>query len=148
MGFLPNPRDRPSPNSFLFSLLSSLLPFMARLLKTGVGWRIGWDAEAATFQGLVGADNWALELTTAELEEFARLLNQLVSAIAQMQSELMDEEAIACEVESDLIWLEAIGYPHAYSLHLMVLTGRRGEGHWAAEVLPELIQAVRSLKVF
>jgi len=121
---------------------------MARLLKTGIGWRIGWDADAATFQGLVGADDWALELTTAELEEFARLLNQIVTAIAQMQSELMDEEAIACEVESDLLWLEANGYPHAYSLHLMLLTGRRGEGHWTADVVPELLQAVRSLKVF
>ncbi len=121
---------------------------MARLLKTGVGWRIGWDAEAATFQGLVGAEDWALELTTAELEEFVRLLNQLVNAIAQMQSELMDEEAIACEVEGDLIWLEANGYPDAFSLHLMLLTGRRGEGHWAAEAVPGLIQAMRSLKVF
>jgi len=120
---------------------------MAPLLKTGIGWGIGWDADAATFQGLVGADDWALELTTAELEEFARLLNQLVTAIAQMQSELMAEEAIACEVESDLLWLEANGYPHAYSLHLMVLTGRRGEGHWAADVVPELLQAVRSLKL-
>jgi len=65
-----------------------------------------------------------------------------------MQSELMDEEAITCEVETDLLWLEANGYPHAYSLHLMLRTGRRAEGHWTAAVVPELIQAVRSLKVF
>lgn len=121
---------------------------MARFVKSGVGWRFGWDAEADTFRGLVGTDEWALELTEAELQDFCRLLNQLAETMARMSSELMAEETIACEAESDRVWLEAEGFPHAYSLHLMLLTGRRGEGHWAAAVVPALLEATRAFNVF
>lgn len=121
---------------------------MARLIKSGTGWRIGWDPDAAEFKGLVGADDWAIELTEAELNDFCRLLDQLVNTMQQMASELMDEEKISCEAESDLIWLEVEGYPQAYGLHFILLSGRRGEGRWPASVLPELIQATRILKVF
>lgn len=121
---------------------------MARMIKSGAGWRIGWDTAADRFQGLVGTDDWALELTEAELNDFCRLLEQLSETMHHMANELMDEEKITCEAESDLVWLEVEGFPHAYSLHLILLTGRRCEGQWAASAVPELIQAARSLKVF
>ena len=118
------------------------------MIKSGNGWRIGWDATAPDYQGLVGTDDWSLELTAAEWEDFCRLLTQLVAAIQQMQTELMDEEAIAIEVESELLWLEAEGYPHAYNLHLILMTGRRAEGSWAAAAVPELYQAMQGMQVF
>jgi len=121
---------------------------MSRILKSGTGWQIGWDPAAEVFRGLVGTDDWALELTEAELSDFCRLVGQLADTMEQMQEQLMDQEAIACEVESDLVWLEAEGYPTAYSLHLILLNGRRGEGRWLAEAVPELLQAARSLSVF
>lgn len=121
---------------------------MARLVKSGPGWRIGYDPAAAEFRGLIGTDDWALELTAAELDDFCRLVIQLTDTIVQISSELMDEETIACEVESDLVWLEADGYPYAYALHVILLTGRGGEGRWAATVVPALLQAVQSLQVF
>ncbi|XGV99024.1 MAG: DUF1818 family protein [Leptolyngbya sp. BL-A-14] len=121
---------------------------MARMVKSGLGWRIGWDTDAEVFKGLVGTDDWALELTEGELQDFCRLLHQLVETMVQISGELMDEERIACEAESDRLWLEVEGYPHAYSLQLMVLTGRRGEGRWAADAVPALAQAARSLDVF
>jgi hypothetical protein len=118
------------------------------MLKTGDGWRIGWDAQADLFKGLVGTDDWALELTEAEMQDFCRLAGQLTETMCQMQGELMPEEKIACNMESDLVWLEAEGYPDAYDLHLIVLTGRRGEGHWAAPSIPHLMHAIQTLKVF
>jgi hypothetical protein len=118
-----------------------------RIVKSGVGWRLGWDPAAAQFQGLVGTDDWALELTGAEFDDFCRLLEHLATTVEQLSHELMDEEAIACEVESDLLWLEAEGYPHRYKLHLILQTGRRGEGCWSAEAVPHLLQAIRSLTV-
>jgi hypothetical protein len=121
---------------------------MERLLKSGPGWRVGWDPTAPEFKGLVGTDDWALELTDAELDDFCRLLLQVAETMALMREELMDQEAIACEVESDLVWLEANGYPDAYGVQLLLLKGRRGEGHWAAAVVPDLLQAVQQLKVF
>jgi hypothetical protein len=121
---------------------------MTRLIKSGAGWRIGWDSSAAAFPGLVGTDDWSLELTLPEFNDFCRLVTQLATTMSQMQAELMDEEAIAIEAESDRLWLEATGYPQGYRLHLILLTGRRAEGFWGAEVVTALVQAAQSIQVF
>lgn len=121
---------------------------MERLLKSGVGWRIGWNPNTNEFKGLVGGDSWAIELTEAELNDFCRLLGQLANTMSQMTAELMDEEKIACEAESDLMWMQVQGYPHTYSLQFILNKGRRAEGNWPATAVPDLIQAVQVLKVF
>jgi Domain of unknown function (DUF1818) len=121
---------------------------MSRLLKSGMGWRLGWHPEASDFPALLGADDWAIELTQAEFEDFCRLFAQLSNTLQQMTAELMDEEAIACEAESDLIWLEVAGFPNAYSLRLILQSGRRGEGYWKPEVVPKLRESLQTLGVF
>ncbi|MFN6180187.1 MAG: DUF1818 family protein, partial [Dolichospermum sp.] len=40
---------------------------MERVIKSGTGWRLGWNPDALTFKGLVGTEDWAIELTEAEL---------------------------------------------------------------------------------
>jgi hypothetical protein len=65
-----------------------------------------------------------------------------------MSHELMDGERICCDVESDRLWLEAEGYPHAYELHIILRQGRRAEGTWAAEAVPGLVQASQTLHLF
>ncbi len=119
-----------------------------RQLKSGSGWRLGWDPNATEFCGLVGTDEWAIELTEAELDDFCRLALQLSQTMQQMQSELMDEERISCEAESDLIWMEAEGFSHAYRLRLILLNGRRAEAEWSEASVPGLVQAAQMLKVF
>ncbi len=121
---------------------------MSRHIKSGEGWRIGWNPEATEYCGLVGGEEWALELTAAELDDFCRLSIQLANSISQIAAELMSDEKITCEVESPLLWLEAEGYAHAYSLRIMVLTGRRGEGAWAESAVAGLVHATQTLKVF
>jgi Domain of unknown function (DUF1818) len=122
-------------------------PFMDKVLKSGTGWRIGWNP-AGEYQGLVGGDDWAFELTAGELADFCRLLGQLADNMRSIQAELMDEESIACEAESELIWMQVEGLPSKYSLRLILSTSRSCEGNWAAEIVPELITAVDSLKFF
>ncbi len=119
---------------------------MSRILKTGAGWRLGWNAEAPEFKGLVGGEDWAIELTEAEWNDFRRLSEQLHAALQQIAQELMDEERIACELESDRIWLEAEGFPSAYSLRLIVQTGRKAEGYW--QEASELRQALCTIEGF
>jgi|GEM_PF-84440 len=119
-----------------------------RQLKTGEGWRIGWDASAPIYKGLIGTDDWAIELTEAELDDFCRLALELAGTMQQIVTELMDEEQISCEVESDRLWLEADGFPHAYELRVMVLGDRRCEGAWVASAVPSLLQAIQTLRVF
>ena len=38
---------------------------MERVVKSGSGWRIGWNPDVPDFKGLVGTDDWAFELTEA-----------------------------------------------------------------------------------
>jgi hypothetical protein len=121
---------------------------MVRHVKQGAGWRLGWDSKAIEFKGLVGGEAWALELTEAEFSDFCRLVTQLTHTIEQLRSELMAEEKISCELESDLLWIEAEGYADRYDLHFILLTGRRGEGSWPASIVPELLQAIQTLNVF
>ncbi len=120
---------------------------MQKVLKSGAGWRIGWNPTNA-YPGLVGADDWAIELTAAELDDFCRLLSQLVDNMRSMQAELMDEENITCEAESDLIWMQVAGLPSKYSLRLILNTGRSCEGNWTADAVAELVSAMPSLKIF
>ncbi|NJK40035.1 MAG: DUF1818 family protein [Oscillatoriales cyanobacterium RM2_1_1] len=119
-----------------------------RMLKQGAGWRIGWNPQASKFKGLLGGENWAIELTEAELNDFCRLLDQLMTTLRQMQVELMEEEKITCEAESNLLWIQVEGCPPAYQLHLILNTERRSEGSWSANALPELIAATKLLKTF
>jgi hypothetical protein len=121
---------------------------MERLIKSGAGWRIGWNPNASEYQGLVGTDDWAIELTEAELDDFCRLLAKLANTMKQLTADLMDEEKIACEAESDLLWMEVEGYPHEYSLRFILNKGRCAEGKWNASAVPSLLQAAAMLKVF
>lgn len=121
---------------------------MAKLLKSGAGWRLGWDPDAPKYQGLVGTEDWAIELTQGELEDFCRLLIQLAENMRVMAKELMDSEKIACEAETDLVWMQVEGYPHAYNLQAIFNTGRRCEALWPETVVPELLNAVQVLKTF
>jgi hypothetical protein len=118
---------------------------MARILKSGAGWRIGWNPEAAMFQGLIGTDDWSIELTQTEFDDFCRLLLQLAATMATMQAELMDEESIALEAESASLWLEVEGFPSAYGLRLILSSGRRAEAAWATAAVPGLLGAIRSV---
>ncbi|MFQ3616802.1 MAG: DUF1818 family protein [Cyanobacteriota bacterium] len=121
---------------------------MPRILKRGPGWQIGWDEDAPEFAGLVGGDDWALELTAAELADFCRLAGQLAETMSQMATELMEEERITCELESDRLWLEVDGFPKSYSLRMIVLTGRRAEVTWDTAAVSGLIQAAQTLTIF
>ncbi|MEN9519307.1 MAG: hypothetical protein RLZZ381_1895 [Cyanobacteriota bacterium] len=117
---------------------------MQRLVKSGVGWRVGWHPHADKYQGLIGADHWAIELTQAEFNDFRRLLNQLVDTMNQMATEVMAEEKISCEAETNLLWMEVEGYPQKYSLRVILNCDRRCEGNWSENIAPQLLEALNS----
>ncbi len=60
----------------------------------------------------------------------------------------MDEEKIACEAQTDLIWMEVEGYAHNYNLRFILESGRCVEGKWDCPAVYELIQAAAMLKIF
>ncbi len=117
-------------------------------LKTGSNWRVGWNESASPFKGLVGGDDWACELTAAEFEDFFRLFMDLHNTMESMAAELMEEEAIAIEKETDLLWMQTNGFPSSYELSFILLTGRRAEGHWDKDASQSLFQAIQTIQLF
>jgi hypothetical protein len=116
-----------------------------RTFCSGPGWRLGYSSTALLYPALIGTDDWAIELSCAELADFCRLLYQLADNMQQMKSELMSEEKIDCEVETELLWMQVSGLPSSYSLRLLLHSGRKVEGNWPAEVLPKMIAATKRI---
>jgi hypothetical protein len=117
----------------------------SRVMRSGAGWRIGWNPAASEFPGLIGTDEWAIELTAVEWADFVRLTLQLATTMTAMQAELMDEESIELEAESAALWLEVTGFPSAYALRVILQSGRRAEGAWAVAAVPGLVAAMSEL---
>jgi Domain of unknown function (DUF1818) len=118
------------------------------LIKKGDGWRIGWKADAPVYKGLIGGKDWAFELSEAEMQDFIRLLSQIHQSIEDIHQYLIEEETITCEVESELIWLGAKGYPNHYSLRIILSQQRSCEGNWAENAISSLITATQTLTIF
>jgi hypothetical protein len=120
----------------------------SRQLRTGPGWRVGWGERRSPYCALLGTDDWAVELTAEEFQEFCRLVGQLAETMQHMQTELMDEERISCEAEGDRLWVEVEGYPQTYQLRFILLSDRGVEGAWAPEAVPQVLKAIQMLEVF
>lgn len=119
-----------------------------RFIKEGEGWRLGWDATAPTYKGLLGGATWAIELTEAEFYTFRRLVKDINQTMGAIAAELMDAERLSCEAEADGLWLEAEGFPDAYDLRFILATGRRCEGAWDAAAAQQIVQAIHHLTLF
>jgi Domain of unknown function (DUF1818) len=117
---------------------------MARHLRSGPGWRLGWDPAAPQYQALLGNDDWSIELTAAEWADFRQLATQLAATMLAMSSELMDEETITCAAETAHLWLEVEGFPQTYSLRFILQSGRQAEGAWDRAAVPELLAALQA----
>ena len=118
---------------------------MDKTFRSGSGWRLGYSSTAPLYPALIGTDDWAIELSSAELADFCRLLAQLADNMQQMKSELMSEEQIDCEAETELLWMQVSGLPDSYSLRLLLHSGRKVEGNWPAAVLPEIIAVTKQI---
>ncbi|BAQ66463.1 DUF1818 family protein [Geminocystis sp. NIES-3709] len=118
------------------------------MIKKGKGWRIGWRKDVPIYKGLIGAEDWAIELTSQEMQDFRSLLLQIHQSMLDISNHLMEEETIVCEVESELMWLGAQGYSHLYSVRIIIFQSRKCEGTWSENIIQDLIQATQSLEVF
>ncbi len=116
---------------------------MNKYLISGEGWRLGYSPDAEIFVGLVGAENWAIELNQQELNDFCRLSLQLAETMTSMQAELAEEENLICSAQTEEIFIEASGLVGNFTIHLQLLNGRRAEGIWRQEAIAEFLNAIR-----
>ncbi|NJM96961.1 MAG: DUF1818 family protein [Phormidesmis sp. RL_2_1] len=121
---------------------------MSRQIRSGNGWRIGWDSAAEHFCALVSGETWSVELTASEFVDLCQGVHNLSNTMAEMVDQLMDAERLMCEQTTETIWIEAEGFPTEYGLRFILLTGRGAEGAWPAVVVPELLTALHDLTHF
>jgi hypothetical protein len=117
-------------------------------LLIGNGWRIGWAPEQNNFQGLVGGDAWAVELSAKELKDFCNLCFQLEKTIVDLATELSDQESCECSSQIGNITLEINGFPDHFSLYFCGVcerSQRRFEGSWAVESSSDFLAAVKQI---
>lgn len=113
-----------------------------KIFKEGPGWRLGFDPTAPLYPFLIGGNDWAVELTQTEFDDFQRLSRELRQTVTAIAPQLMAEEMISCEVESEGLWMEIEGDVRAYELRFILRQGRRAEGQWAAVVVAEFFIAL------
>lgn len=116
----------------------------AQLLR-GEGWRVGRRPQTPPYTALIGADSWALELTEPEWQDLCDGLDRIQADLKAAQAHLMDEEAITLEHQTERLTLIATGSPQRHQIYVQLHTGRRAEGQWLAEVIPQVRAAVARL---
>ncbi len=118
---------------------------MPKYLQDGKGWRFGYFPEADFFVGLVGAENWSIELNKSEFQDFCRLALELSATMMAMQAELSDEENLSCSAQTNEIYMEAAGFPDDFAMHLRLLNGRQAEGIWKIGENTDFLQAIKQI---
>lgn len=106
----------------------------------GQGWRLVVDPCRAPWPVLVGAEDWAAELSAGEACLLASGVQELAAQLDALADQLMAEEAITLELErpcgAGSLWLEIEGHPTAWTLRVVLASGpeRRGfEGRWCSQ---------------
>jgi hypothetical protein len=89
-----------------------------------------------------------VELSLLELQDFCRLSLDLGKTMTALEAELVDQEKVECDLSSQLIYLRAEGYPHAWTLYLQLLLDRRAEGMWQETAVPHLLTAISQLQLY
>jgi len=137
---------------------------IASRLCQGVGWRFGWNGE----QGLIGGDDWALELTAEEWQDWCCTCRNLWDTWQAMQAHLMPEEDLTLERQTDLLTMNLFvpaalalvepvcraklgngtcspGSPPQVRLYVQLCTGRVAEGQWQGESAQTLLARMAAL---
>ena len=111
--------------------------------REGPGWRLAIDPARQPYQALIGADNWALELKLAELEQLRAICAEIINQHSSIADQLMAEEQIEICLERDCWWLELKGDKQHWSLRFVLSgAGRGAEGGWDTSASQAFSQAL------
>tara|TARA_Y100001968_G_scaffold215749_1_gene198473 strand:+ start:130 stop:510 length:381 start_codon:yes stop_codon:yes gene_type:complete len=117
--------------------------------KEGPGWRIIRDSSRDNFSTLIGGESWAIELNQYEWETLVKVVIDLSDQYQDIKAQLMGEEDITFELESNP-WLAILkGDQHGWNLKLILASNdslnRGAEVSWPRTVTFDLINAVRTM---
>ena len=119
--------------------------------REGFGWRLAIDKKRSSFQVLIAAEAWALELTLEEFEQLRNLCAKLIDQYESCKEQLMAEENLELCLEQGSWWLELKGDIRSWALRFVLTSaaGLRGaEGGWNREAAASFCMALALADVY
>ena len=115
--------------------------------KEGPGWRLIRDSSRDNFSTLIGGESWAFELNQVEWETLVKVVIDLSDQYEDIKDQLMGEEDITLELESNP-WLAILkGDQYGWDLKLILDSSdsmiRGAEVSWPRNVTCHLVNAMR-----
>ena len=117
--------------------------------KEGPGWRIIRDSSRENFSTLIGGESWAIELNKSEWESLVKVVIDLSDQYKNIKDQLMGDEDITLELESNP-WLAILkGNKNGWDLKLIIDSrdslNRGAEVFWPRYVTFNLVNAMRTM---
>ena len=119
--------------------------------REGFGWRLAIDKKRSSYQVLIAAEAWALELTFEEFEQLRNLCAKLIDQYESCKEQLMAEENLELCLEQGSWWLELKGDIRSWALRFVLTSaaGLRGaEGGWNREAAASFCMALALADVY
>ena len=119
--------------------------------REGFGWRLAIDKKRSSYQVLIAAEAWALELTLEEFEQLRNLCAKLIDQYESCKEQLMAEENLELCLEQGAWWLELKGDIRSWALRFVLTSaaGLRGaEGGWNPEAAASFCMALALADIY
>ena len=117
--------------------------------KEGPGWRLIRDSSRENFSTLIGGESWAIELNQFEWKTLVKVVIDLSDQYKNIKEQLMCDEDITLELESDP-WLAILkGDQNGWKLKLILDSSdslnRGAEVSWPRNVTTNVANAMRTM---
>ena len=117
--------------------------------KEGPGWRLIRDSSRDNFSTLIGGESWAIELNQFEWKTLVKVVIDLSDQYKNIKDQLMGDEDITLELESDP-WLAILkGDQKGWKLKLILDSSdslnRGAEVSWPRNVTTNVSNAMRTM---
>jgi Domain of unknown function (DUF1818) len=90
----------------------------------------------------LGCSTWTIEFSPVEWEQFVQQFRTLAQTWQSIQEELMPEEALTLDSESETIRLQAEGQQEQWGMWLQICSGRKVEGYLEPPLVMELLKRI------
>ena len=90
----------------------------------------------------LGCSTWTLEFSPVEWDQFVQQFKTLAQTWQSIQEELMPEEALTLDSESETIRLQAEGQKEQWGMWLQLCSGRKVEVYLDPPVIMELLKRI------
>ncbi len=117
--------------------------------KEGPGWRLIRDSSRDNFSTLIGGESWAIELNQFEWKTLVNVVIDLSDQYKNIKDQLMGDEDITLELESDPWFAILKGDQNGWKLKLILDSSdslnRGAEVSWPRNVTTNVANAMRTM---